>query len=424
MKIRKNERHYMNLLEKDYLKAIIPDLAQRFDFSEQSWLCQTIVNKFNEILEKFEQENNIDRLKPGEIILPYKDKLITVPLIDLKTMEILADTKLFPPYKKRVVDKVLAKLKNIDKQATIDDVYSLISPRDTVPRYQIGGDFNDVKIDESFPLIKPGDIGVELNKSTPTVISLPADIKNTLIEYCVDELGLKPFITKNLLEYFLQTRAYYLPLKKSIKPGQLIWLGSSIKKAHKPESLFLKRKQVPIILTLYTEDELQNRPQHLAELNEQMMNQLARITTEAYLQETLLPLDELQLFYLRSSYVLSKLIRKYMNKNKIILPTPGSILDAGTMFTHKELVIDLSMQGYYTKEIAKKTYHDPRSVDAYLKVLNSVLILWYFDLPPQLISMVTEKGIKVVKEHINIIKKYFPDKDAIKTYLSKQGVAL
>ena len=424
MKSNKHLRRYLNLLEKDYLKAIISDMAQRFDFSEKSWICQTIINKFTEILEKFEQHNNIERLKPGEILLPYKDNLITVPLIDLKTMEILADTKLFPPYKKRTIDKVFAILKNINKQATIDDVYSLISPRETVPRYQKGDDFNDVKIDESFPLIKPADIGVELNKSIPTIISLPTDIKNSLIDYCIDQLGLKPFVAKNLLEYFLEKRAYYMPLKNSIKPGQLIWLGSSIKKAHKPEHLFLKRKQIPIILTLYTKEELESRPKDLAELNVIMMNQLARITTEAYLQETLLPLDELQLFYLRSSYVLSKLIRKYMSKNKIILPTPGTILDSGTMFTHKELVVDLAMQGYYTKEIAKKLYHDPRSIDAYLKVFNSVLILWYFDLPPDLISMVTEKGITVVKEHINIIKKYFPDKNSVQNYLNIHGISL
>jgi len=424
MNKRKNERHYLNLLEKDYLKEIIADIAQRFDFSEKSWICQTIINKFNETLEKYEQQNNIERLKPGEILLPYRDEIITIPLINLKNLKILADTKLFPPYKKRVIENVLTLLKNIDKNATTDDVHSLISPRETVPRYQDGGNLRDIQIDPSFPLIKPDDIGVKLNKLRPTVASLPVDIKKTLIEYGVHQLGLKPFVAQNLLDYFMERRAYYLPLKKSVKPGQLVWLGSSIKKCYKPENLFMKRKQVSIILTLYTEQELNDRPKDLAVLNSQMMNQLARISTEAYLQETLLPMDELQLFYLRSATVLGKLIRKYMTVNKVILPTPGSILDAGTMFTHKELIIDLAMQGYYTKEIAKKTYHDPRSVDAYLKTLNSVLILWYFDLPSSLIAMVTEKGKTVIKEHIIIIEKYFPNKEVIKNYLNNRGIAI
>ena len=66
-------------------------------------------------------------------------------------------------------------------------------------------------------MIKPDDIGVKLNKLIPTVVSLPVDIKKALIDYSVDELGLKPFVAKNLLEYFLEKRAYYLPLKKSVK---------------------------------------------------------------------------------------------------------------------------------------------------------------------------------------------------------------
>jgi hypothetical protein len=424
MNKRKHERHYMNLLEKDYLKEIISDMAQRFDFSEKSWLCQTMITKFNDALEEHEYHYDIQRLKPGEIRLPYNGEIITIPLINLNNLKILADTKLFPPYKMRVINSVLSLITNVNKQATIDDVHLLISPRETVPRYQDGGNIHDIHIDASYPLIKPDDIGVKSNHVTPTVTALPDNIKNKLIEFSVHELGLKPFVAINMLAYFQQRRAYYLPLKKSVKPGQLVWLGSSIKKCYKPENLFMKRKQIPIILTLYTEQEMNHRPKDLAELNSKMMNQLARITTEAYLQETLLPQDELQLFYLRSAYVMSKLIRKYMTINKVILPTPGSILDAGTMFTHKELIIDLSMQGYYTKEIAKKTYHDPRSVDAYLKTLNSVLILWYFDLPSSLISMVTEKGINVVKEHITIIEKYFPNKDVIKNYLNQRGIAV
>jgi hypothetical protein len=188
--------------------------------------------------------------------------------------------------------------------------------------------------------------------------------------------------------------------------------------------VLIQRKQIPIILTLYSPEEINSIPENLSQLNKQMMKQLSRVTTEAYLQETLLSDDELQLFYLRSASVISKLIRKYMKVNKVILPTPGSILDVGTMFTHKELIIDLSMQGYYTKEIAKKTYHDPRSVDAYLRVFNSILVLWYYKLPPLLISMVTEKGIKVVKEHIDILIKYFPDRNSIKNYLNQLGIAV
>jgi len=432
MKKRDRERRYKSLLEKDYLKAIISDLAPRFDFTQNSWMCQTIVDKFNQTLENWEKENHIERLKPGDLLLPYKGELIVVPLFDKGALDILVETKLFQPYKKRMIDKVFDLLKSIDTQASLEleDVHSLISLRDTIPRSQPGTHLYDLGIDPSFPLINPDDIKLKPPELKPVIThnihTPPIDIKNNLINYCVDQLGLKPFVAQNILDYFLERRSYFLPIKSSIQPGQFIWLGTSYKKSKKVGCVQIQRKQIPIVLTLYSPEEISinTRPKNLIELNEQMMNQLARITTEAYLQETLLSDDELQLFYLRSATVMSKLLRKYMKVNKVILPTPGSILDAGTMFTHKELIIDLSMQGYYTKEIARKTYHDPRSVDSYLKVFNSILVLWYYNLPPSLISMVTEKGVKVVKEHINILIKYFPDRHSIKNYLNQIGIAV
>jgi hypothetical protein len=315
-------------------------------------------------------------------------------------------------------------LKHPDEGAGLADVHSLISLRDTVPRWQEGTNLEDLQVDPSFPLVKPETVGFKLNKLKPANIRPPDDITQSLITYCVEKCGLTPFAAGNIMDYFLRRRSCFLPLKSDLKPGQIVWLGTSIKKSKMYGCLQIRRRQIPVILTLYSSEELDKKPTDLSQLNEQMMQQLARITTEAYLQETLLSDDELQMFYLRSASVISKLLRKYMKVKKVILPTPGSILDLGTMFTHKELIIDLSMQGYYSQEIAKKTYHEARSVDAYLRTFNSILILWYYGLPMPLISMVTERGVKVVKEHINIIKKYFPEKPAVKRYLDQRGIAV
>ncbi|UCG01845.1 MAG: hypothetical protein JSW11_19845, partial [Candidatus Heimdallarchaeota archaeon] len=158
MKKRDRARRYKSLLEKDYLKAIISDLALRFDFTQDSWMCQTIVDKFNQTLENWEKENHIERLKPGDILLPYKGELIVVPLFDKGAIDILVETKLFQPYKKRMIDKVFDLLKSIDTQASLEDVHSLISLRDTIPRSQPGTHLYDLEIDPSFPLINPDDI--------------------------------------------------------------------------------------------------------------------------------------------------------------------------------------------------------------------------------------------------------------------------
>ena len=151
-----------------------------------------------------------------------------------------------------------------------------------------------------------------MSKISPFIVSVTDQIRNNLIDYCTNEIGLKPFLANNLLDYFLEKRASFLPLSRFLKPGQLVWIGTSFKKAKKIGCVQIQRQQVPIILTLYTEQELSEKSKNLSEFNDKMMKQLARITTEAYLQETLLPQDELQLFYLRSYSVIGKLLRKYM----------------------------------------------------------------------------------------------------------------
>ena len=424
MKKRDNERRHRHLMEKSYIKALMEDISTRFDFNKQSWIIETTVNKLNGIIEAFEKTEGIERLKPGDIVLPYKNRLLVLSLLDQEALSMLVDTKIFANYKKRILVKNLRILKSIDKNATEDDVYSLISPRDTIPRYHEDTEINDSEIDAACHLINPDDIGVKLAKKIPFITTLSEKLRSDIIHFCVHEMGFKPLVANGILEYFLEKRAFFLPLISSVKPGQVSWIGTSFKKAKKVGCVQIARLQVPILLTLYTEEELQIIPTDLSGLNSRMMTQLARITTEAYLQETLLPGDELQLFYLRSYSIIGKLLRKYMQIHKVILPTPGTILDAGTALTHKELIVDLHMQGYYTNEIAKKTYHDPRSVDAYLRTFNAVLILWYFNLPKSLISMVTERGQRVVQQYIDIIAKYFPDRDSTENYLTKLGIAV
>jgi hypothetical protein len=424
MKKRDNDRRHKHLLEKNYLKTLITEISTRFDFNKRSWIAETIVKKLDALVESFEESKRIKRLKPGELLLPYKNKLLAIPLLDEEALAIFVDTKVFAAYKKRIIKKTLQLLKNLDKKANLNDVCSLISPRDTIARYHQDADIYQCQIDPCAPLINPENLGIKLSRKTPFITPIPEETKNDIIHFCVNEIGLKPFVAHSILKFFLEKRASFLPLMDSIKPGQISWLATSFKKSRKAGCVQIERQQVPVILTLYTKQELEKKPGNLKELNAKMMRQLARITTEAYLQETLLPGDELQLFYLRSYSVIGKLLRKYMQINKVILPTPGTILDAGTTLTHKELVIDLHMKGYYTKEISKKTYHDPRSVDAYIKTFNSMLILWYFNLPASLISMVTERGQKVVQQHLDIISKYFPDSSSVEDYLTKQEISL
>jgi hypothetical protein len=64
MRKRDRQRRYRSLLEKDYRQAIISDVAQRFDLSRTSWLCETIVDEFSRAIEEWERGKESSRT-PG-----------------------------------------------------------------------------------------------------------------------------------------------------------------------------------------------------------------------------------------------------------------------------------------------------------------------------------------------------------------------
>ena len=302
MKKRDNDRRYMGLLKKDYIDTLVSDISTRFDFNTNSWISESIVTFFNETIEQWEKNENIIRLKPGDILLPYKDNNVTISLFDKEFITMLVETKLFPPYKKRILNKTLAHLKDVDKDANLENVYNLISHRDLVPVSKPGINLNDISsTNPPYPLVNPHDIVKTVPKFNYENLILPIDIKNKLIDFCIENIGLKHFFAENLVNYFILRRTLFLPLKSSLKPGQMVWIGSCFKKTKKVGCVKIEALRKPIILTLYTENEMKQKCTDLKELDKRMMKQLARITTEAYLQETLLPQDELQLFYLRST---------------------------------------------------------------------------------------------------------------------------
>jgi len=75
-------------------------------------------------------------------------------------------------------------------------------------------------------------------------------------------------------------------------------------------------------------------------------------------------------------------------------------------------------------EIARQTYHNPRSVDAYLKAFDSVLILHLFGLSPKLMAGVFGRGESLIHEYLDLIATYLKDVDTIREHLRKRGVEL
>jgi len=116
------------------------------------------------------------------------------------------------------------------------------------------------------------------------------------------------------------------------------------------------------------------------------------MVTEAYIQNGLPSFAELPWTSWLSTATVSRAIDHYQHRHQVILPCPGIGLDMGKLLTQRDLMVRLRLPGYGALEIARKTYHNLRSVDAYLKGFDSVLILHLYRLPAELMAGVPGRG--------------------------------
>ncbi|MGI6641386.1 MAG: DUF1670 domain-containing protein [Limnochordia bacterium] len=90
-----------------------------------------------------------------------------------------------------------------------------------------------------------------------------------------------------------------------------------------------------MIITVWTPEELRKRPRTVASCLELLKKRIVRVCFEAYRQNGLLSQQQLQWIFQISTARISELIRSFQNEHHIVVPTPGTILDAGCDRQHK-----------------------------------------------------------------------------------------
>jgi len=400
------------------------ELALRFELSEESWLAEAAVQEFNRRMDQYESEFHIERMQPGHLLVSFRNCLLQLPLLTHEWAEAIAQDRKGSAHRYRVESEALRRFQGIDASATLVDVYPYINRRMLLPRWQEGA-CKRMRMPDSGQLIDPS----KVNASPPLQpvvgeVLVPPSVREGMLVFLTQEANMGQANALAMVQFLAARRESFCPKVAMLKPGQVVWLSLSAVK-HKPPGLqFARRMVLPIVLTLFTEDEFHKPISTLRELNQLHMEQSARILVEAYLQDTLVPQVEMELLFLRSYSVMEELIRNYMNIHQVILPTPGTILDAGRAMTHKRMIVEESVSGLFTSEIARKTYHAPESVDAYLKVFQSVLILSLYDMPIPLMARVTGRGQALIEEYIALVQQHFPNRQEIKGYLREHGLEI
>ncbi|EHQ34540.1 DUF1670 domain-containing protein [Methanoplanus limicola] len=189
----------------------------------------------------------------------------------------------------------------------------------------------------------------------------------------------------------------------SVETGQILWIG--IHKDDKPS--YGKNagniQMVPISLSLIAKEDLDMTAEGYSK-QEIREKRIVRLFNEAYQQSALLSNTDVGMIIGVSPTTVSKQAREFMEREKVVLPTRGTIHDLGMATTHKKIIIRLYMDGHLTPAIARITNHSEEAVDRYIRAFEKVNLLK--DEKPEYIHSVTGMSNWLIKSYLDIIDEF------------------
>jgi len=422
---------YRPLLERSVVNYQVQYLARNYDFGKQSRVAALIVEQVNAQMEQAEAQLGIRRVAPFHLYLKWKAQELFLPLFAPEYLDpILSGDGGFRASRQMMVEACekqarKASMAPVELLGVVDpDYFVRHGPRRCEPVIaldsrggentswgeSIRGQIETLRPVSPFQRIDEFDTGA------------PVSVVAQLSEFVQREAGCGPTVSNQLVQDLLTVRNVCCPRVRHLKSGEMSFLATSVN-AHLSEEVATRfRRLKPVILTVWSEQELKTSSWGDPLSDEQMAGRIVRVCFEAYRQGGLLSLMDLQWIFHLSSNKISRLIRRAQRHCTIIVPTPGTVLDSGRSMTHKDIVIELHLQGYTVKEIARMTCHSPRAVDNYIGTFESVLILDLYHIPKRLMARILKKGISLIEEHLQLARKHFRDEEDRKRLLAWKGV--
>jgi len=425
---------YRPLLERTLENYQAQYLARRYDFGKESLIARLLVKEINRRMEETEAALGIDRVKPFELYVCRGQRQARLPLFCPEYLEPILAGGDFAQARHLVLKKCLKMYRREFTGAGKTDLLKIIDPWSLVR-----GNGPSRYVDELCPAPVPYDESdgafwrrmiegirpiLPTDRLQAPDFLAPGRVLKELTGFVTVEAGLGPVVARQLVEEVIALRNTCCPRTKELNTGEMPLVVTHVSARLSEDTTTRYRRLAPVIIRVWTPDELANIPDTVPGFLEQLKRRIVRVCFEAYRQNGLLTLMELQWIFQISSARISELIRSVQREHNLVVPTPGTILDAGRSMTHKDVIVSLHLQGYTVKEIARMTHHSPRAVDNYVGTFEAILILYLFGVPPELMARLLKRGISLIKEHLKLVRENYRDQQEIKEYLIAQGVKI
>jgi len=463
-------RNFGPMSERTVENALIRLLSTRYDLSCDSVLAREIVQRINKTLEADEKKRGIKRVYPGELYLKTSRGDIILPIRTQEAINRVLSGEKLEDIRASILDNCVkrcsslftvpavgegegegesesdesgesgvSELERVHRALSISrgfyKVYKMGHGINTIPlRAKRYGPKNPVNSTLMQELLSEAERGREnlSNGQEPEICNgdlfYSGEAIEEIINFLGNEAGIPVALREPMFWELAKLRARFCPLASTLVSGQMPLVSMHVKAGRRLDLPTRLQPFAPVIVTMITPGELEALGKksrfEYSELMELHAHRMARVLIEAYQQDGLISYSELQWCFLASANHIGRILGWYEHKHNVMLPCPGSVLDMGRMLTHKEIIVSLYLRGLTVLEISRQTYHAPRSVDAYLKVFDSVLILHLYGLPLKLMAQVLNRGESLIEEYLQLIKDNLKEVGELRKYLRSRKVKL
>lgn len=414
--------------------SAIQMVSQRFDRSPDSAVVRHMIEVTMQSLQRHEEKSGIQRISPFHLRLVWAGTEIVVPLLSEALLSRLIDGQ---PYRLALCEcreEVFKEMLSTNRSATMDAVRRLLAPTERLAFR--GGKSRVQNLVQSVEEVEQCRADLSAlrrlcqvpDELCPPPQALPPPPEPVVAEVGgqLQQEGMSAESARSFVAHLAMLRERFMPPKAELAVGQLVAIAIDVNDRRRsfPAS---KRAHMPVRLTLYTEQELavleRLGPRDHERVLELMGQRIARILTEAYCQGGLLSQTVVGLLTHLSAGQVSKFVEAFERRHGVILPTPGTIHDAGAKLTHKVMIINRHLDGDQIGAIARQTFHSEEAVARYVDDFERVLIATAFRLPVSLMPRVTKIARHVVEQYVALIESKVGDSAAVRALIGRRGIA-
>lgn len=215
------------------------------------------------------------------------------------------------------------------------------------------------------------------------------------------------FMTDDLLKMINKVS----PPFRRVRPGQMVWLALPVDLDRSEMGRPLGDMSLqPIVLTILTEEDIEAQAKARGATAHRRLRgeRIARLLKEAEAQGTTLPFGDLAAFFCMSPSGIAKAAHQWEEEHGQKLPHRGRVHDTGSTTTHKQPIIETILQGAQLTKAARRHSHALENIERYYKGYNATEQAYTYTDDPEEIAAMTRLPVHVVRQYMELVRKYRP----------------